>query len=175
MLFLCALGGVLSGLLLGNMKDILGLLPGLIAIIPAIIGMRGNISSSMGARLGSAFHLGLVEENLTSDIVVENLKSSLSLSLYVALLLPIFYSITSLLFSYPLNAKIVLSLFFLSITTGLTSGLVLAILTFSIIALSIRWEVDPDNITGPLLTTVGDLLTLTILFTYALLLGKVIL
>ncbi len=173
-LFLCALGGALTGFILGNMSELLEMLPGLIALIPAVIGMRGNISSSMGSRLGSAFHLGLISDSLTSSLVVENLKSSLSLSLYVSLIIPFFYYISAAFLNNPVSGKVLFSLLLITVATGLTAGLLLSFLTFFIILLSIRWGLDPDNVTGPLLTTIGDLLTLLILSTYAVIIGGVI-
>jgi mgtE-like transporter len=170
-LLLCALGGSLSGYILGHMADIIKIIPGLIALVPAVIGMRGNITSAMGARLGSAVHLGLIEDNIASDIAKENLKSSLFLSLFVSLLLPLFYMITSFVIGFKISIKIVLSLSMISIATGLISGILLSSLAFFIIIMSVRWGIDPDNITGPLLTTLGDVITLTILFSFSILIG----
>ena len=174
-LLLCGLGGGLSGFILGNMTSVLDLIPGLIALIPAIIGMRGNISSAMGSRLGSAVHLGLVEKGISSDIALENLKSSISLSVFVGFLLPIFFWVTTFLFSSSIRLNIILVLMSISLLTGITSGILLSLLAFFIIIISIRYEIDPDNITGPLLTTVGDVTTLIILFSYSYLIGGVFL
>ena len=173
-LLLCALGGSLSGYILGHMADIIDIIPGLIALVPAVIGMRGNISSAMGARLGSAVHLGLIEDNIASDIAVENLKSSIFLSFFVSLLLPIFYFITSFIAGFEISLKIILSLSLISVATGLTSGVILSLIAFFIIILAVRWEIDPDNISGPLLTTLGDVFTLTILFSYSIFIGWLI-
>lgn len=173
-LILCALGGASAGFILGNMSHVLAELPGLIAIVPALIALRGNISSTMGSRLGSAFHLGLIEGDIGSSIVIDNLKSSIVLSLYVSVLLPVFYSLTAFLFGFPLDYGVVSALLLISVSTGLTSGAVLALFTFFIVHLSIRWKIDPDNVTGPILTTFGDVMTLLILFTYAVILGGVL-
>ncbi|MGM0509506.1 MAG: magnesium transporter [Thermoplasmatota archaeon] len=170
-LILCALGGALTGYILGNMTPVLKLLPGLIAFVPAIIGMRGNISSALGSRLGSAVHLGLVEEGFTSDFVLENLKGSLSLNLFVSILLPFFFLLTSLMFGFQLTSSVFFALFSISVLTGLTSGILLSTMAFFIVISAVKFGLDPDNITGPLLTTVGDVLTLIILFTYSSVIG----
>ncbi len=174
-LILCALGGALTGYILGNMTSVLKMLPGLIAFIPAIIGMRGNISSAMGSRLGSAVHLGLVEEGFTSEFVKENVKGSLSLSLFVSLLLPFLFMLTSFLFGFELTITNFLLLFSISVLTGMTSGLFLSTFTFFIVISAVKAGIDPDNITGPLLTTVGDVITLLILFTYSSVIGGIFL
>lgn len=174
-LLLCGLGGALTGYILGNMTPVLRLLPGLIAFVPAIIGMRGNISSTMGSRLGSAVHLGLIEEGFTSEFVKENLKGSLSLSFFVSLLLPVFFLLTSILFSFEVTTTIFLILLSISVSTSITSGLLLSSFTFFIVISAVKAGIDPDNITGPLLTTVGDVLTLLILFSYSSLIGGFVL
>ncbi|MFO7991225.1 MAG: magnesium transporter [Thermoplasmata archaeon] len=170
-LLLGTMGGALAGMILGGMRDVLELLPGLIAIVPAIIGMRGNISASMGNRLGSAYHLGFLDEGITSNIAVQNLKSSTLLSLYVSSILPLFLLITNGLLGFHIDARILLALTLISVMTGLSSGVILSFLAFFIITLSIRYKIDPDNVTGPILSTVGDIFSLLLLFAYASLIG----
>ncbi len=174
-LLLGTIGGALAGVILGGMGHILELLPGLIAIVPAIIGMRGNISASMGNRLGSAYHLGFLEDGITSSIAVQNLKSSVFLSLYVSSILPIFLVITSVFFGFSINMMVLTALVLISVLTGVTSGFILSFLTFFIITMSIRYKIDPDNITGPTLSTIGDVISLVLLFGYASLIGGVVL
>ncbi len=173
-LFLCVLGGALSGFILGGMVNVLQLVPGLIALIPAIIDMRGNISSTMGSRMGSAYHHGLVEEGLTSKVTMENLKSSWVLSLFVGAILPLIFWITSFFFHFNVGLKSVILLTIISALTGITSGFILSLVTYSIVMVAIKFEMDPDNISGPLLTTVGDVLTLSVLFFFAYLIGGVL-
>ena len=60
LLVLCGLGGLVAGSTLGGMIDIFNKIPGLIVVIPAIIAMRGNISTAFGSRIGSAYHLSLI-------------------------------------------------------------------------------------------------------------------
>lgn len=174
-LFLCAIGGALAGFILGGLVDILESIPGLIALIPAIIDMRGNICSTMGSRMGSAYHLGVIEEGLTSCVTMENLKSSWSLSFFVGAILPLLFWLTSLLLPYSIGMTELLALTIISILTGVTSGFILSLGTYFIVMGAIRFKIDPDNITGPLLTTVGDVLTLLILFGFAFMIGGVLL
>ncbi len=174
-LFLCALGGLLTGLILGNMTEMFRLIPGLIALIPAIIDMRGNISSTMGSRMGSAYHLGMVKGGITSKVTMENLKSSWALSFFVGAILPVIFWFTSLFLPFKIGFGTLIILSLISVFTGLTSGILLSFTVYFIVILAIRMEIDPDNISGPILTTMGDVLTLLILFFYAYLIGVVIL
>lgn len=170
-LFLCVLGGSLAGFFLGSMADIFEIIPGLIVIVPAIIDMRGNICSALGSRLGSAMHLGLLDEGLTSDITNENFKGTMSLSVFVSLMIPLFLFLTSMFLPITISPKAIMVIALISITTGVTSAVVLLLVTFGIIWFSIKFNIDPDNISGPVLTTVGDIATLIILFGFAALFG----
>ena len=68
LLIFCGIGGIVAGSTLGVMADILQNIPGLIVVIPAIIALRGNISTAFGSRLGSAYHLGIIDaENKWND------------------------------------------------------------------------------------------------------------
>ncbi len=174
-LFLCALGGLLTGMILGNMVRMFKLIPGLIALIPAIINMRGNISSTMGSRMGSAYHLGMVERGITSKVTMENLKSSWALSFFIGALLPVLFWLTSLFLPFRIETNTLIILSLISISTGFTSGIILSFTAYFTVIMAIRMEMDPDNISGPLLTTMGDVLTLMILFFYAYIIGVVIL
>lgn len=173
-LFLCALGGALSGFILGGMVDVLRMIPGLIALIPALIDMRGNISSTMGSRMGSAYHLGIVEHGLSSKVTMENLKSSWALSLFIGAILPLLFWATSLFLAFNIGMKVLITLTIISILTGISSGFILSLGTYFIVMIAIKLKIDPDNITGPLLTTIGDVLTLLILFFFAYLIGGLI-
>lgn len=174
-LFLAIAGGALAGLVLGGMKTVLQRIPGLIIVVPAIIGIRGNICSSMGSRLGSAYHLGALEDGFSSQLLFENLKGSLSLSIFVSALLPFFVWFTSLFLPFSLGATQFFALILITILTGIVSGFLLSFLVFSIVILSAKFKIDPDNISAPILTTAGDILTLLILFFFGQIIGGIIL
>src|SRR3989344_470218 len=57
-LFISIITAVSAGILLGKYQETLLLLPGLIIMIPPALGMRGNLYTSLGSRLGSALHMG---------------------------------------------------------------------------------------------------------------------
>ena len=62
MLIVCGIGEVYAGMVLCQMRGVLEILPGLIILVPAIIGMKGNIDTTLGSRLGSAIHMGVIGE-----------------------------------------------------------------------------------------------------------------
>src|SRR5689334_11044840 len=81
-------GDLIAGLTLAGLSDQLKLLPGLLVLIPAAIGMRGNIFGALGSRLGTAIHTGTFRISRRRDTVVgQNIWASLALTLSVSLAL----------------------------------------------------------------------------------------
>lgn len=163
LLILCGLGGVVAGSTLGVMTDLLENIPGLIVIIPAIIAMRGNISTTFGSRLGSAYHLGIINsENMWNEELKQNIIGSLVLSFLVSITIGILAYIITIVF-FDINPNPV-KLIFIVLIAGVVSGVILTMLTIVIIYAVFKRGYDPDNITGPALATFGDIITMLSIF-----------
>src|SRR5207248_5144889 len=81
-LLLSSGGDLLAGLTLGSITGTLQDLPGLLVLVPAAIGMRGNVFGALGSRLGTAVHTGTFQLSRRTDTVVgQNLAAALSMSL----------------------------------------------------------------------------------------------
>ena len=158
----CGFGAIIAGSTLGVMTDLLREIPGLIVVIPAIIAMRGNISTAFGSRLGSAYHLGIIDaDNLWNEELKQNILGSLVLSFFVAIIIGVLAYGTSLLLRvYPDPIKLIS----IVILAGIISGLILTMMTIGIIYLVFKRGYDPDNITGPALATFGDIVTMLCIF-----------
>ena len=166
LLIFCGIGAIAAGSILSLMnspvenENLFLKLPGLLIVIPAIIAMRGNISTALGSRLGSAYHLGIIDaDNLFNNELKQNILGSLTLSFIMSFLIGILAYIISFfmgLSSLP-NPIIIISIVVLS---GVLSGLILSFLTVGIIFLVFKRGYDPDNITGPALATFGDIITI---------------
>jgi len=171
LLLLCGMGEIAAGSVLGGMGSLLHSMDGLIVLVPGIIGLRGNISGSLGSRLGSAMHLGLItSENVLNDELHENIRASITLSVLMAGLIAILAYATCRILGLPSLSP--LRLLAIALLTGCASGVLQALVTVGIIALAFRREYDPDNITGPILATVGDVITLLCLAGSAMLVGS---
>ena len=57
-LLLSSGGDLIAGLTLGSITGTLAALPGLLVLVPAAIGMRGDVFGALGSRLGTAVHTG---------------------------------------------------------------------------------------------------------------------
>jgi mgtE-like transporter len=167
LLILCGFGGIITGTTFGVMTGLLQEIPGLIVVIPAIIAIRGNISTALGSRLGSAYHLGVInKDNIWNEELKQNIKGSLILSFIVSLIIGILAYGTSILLNvYPNPWKLIT----IVLIAGIISALILTILTIFIIYLVFKQGYDPDNIAGPALATFGDVVTIFCIFGSAIL------
>lgn len=168
LLLLCGIGGIFAGNTLSLMIGIFERNPGLLVVVPGIIALRGNISTAFGSRLGSAYHLGIInKENMWNDELKQNVLGSIILSVFVSIVTGILAYATTVLFFhiYP-NPVRLISIVLLA---GIISGIILTGLTIIIIYLVFKHGYNPDNITGPALATVGDIITILCIFGSALL------
>jgi mgtE-like transporter len=162
LLIFCGIGGILAGSTLGVMTDLLEQIPGLIVVIPAIIAMRGNISTAFGSRLGSAYHLGVIDaDNMWNEELKQNIIGSLVLSFIISILIGILAYFSSVLLGVTPDILMLITIVLLA---GIVSAIILTIMTIIIIYLVFKRGYDPDNITGPALATFGDIVTMLCIF-----------
>lgn len=172
LLLLCGIGEVFAGSILGGMHNILDENPGFLVLIPAIIALRGNISMALGSRLGSAAHLGLIDlKNFNNEEIKENFKASIFLSFFVSGIAGIFAYLTCLIFNIEASAFFLIGT---AVMAGTIASLFLSIITIVIIVISFKKGYDPDNVTGPSLATVADLITILSLFGSAFVIGGIL-
>src|SRR5919201_552837 len=89
-LLLSSGGDLLAGLTLGAITGTLEPLPGLLVLVPAAIGMRGNIFGGLGSRFSTAIHTGTFRVSRRLDTLVgQNVAASLALSLSISLVLAV--------------------------------------------------------------------------------------
>ena len=158
-LVLGVLAASLGGLFLARAEVKLDELPGLLMLIPGAIALRGNIFGAMGSRLGTAVHTGTFRLNLRRDGVVgQNLLATAILTLFLSVVLAVMGRGAASLFG--ISSTMSLADFIVISTLGgvLASAAVLLI-TLILVAGSVRYKWDLDNVTSPLVTAFGDLVT----------------
>ena len=167
LLILCGIGEIFAGSVFGNIAEFLEYLPGLIVLIPAIMGLKGNIDITLGSRLGSAAHMGVISaNNVWNNETKENVLASLGLGVIMAAIAGALAHLTCLLLGLPSIG--IWKLIGIALISGFLAGTILAFFTLGIIMLAFKRGYDPDNITAPLLATIGDIITLGCIFLSAL-------
>ncbi len=165
-LTLCTLGGVLAGLVLSGLTPDFNKIPGLIILLPAILGNRGNISGALGSRLGSALHLGLINPELRWNSTLRaNVHASLLLNVVMSVVLGVIAYYASILAGlFEPHEISILQLTLISLVAGTLAGVVLTILSVLIALYTYSRGYDPDNVLAPSLSTIGDFITVICLF-----------
>jgi mgtE-like transporter len=125
--------------------------------------MRGNIFGALGSRLGTAMHIGVFEVSIKRGTVLRsNLEASLALTLLMSFFMGVLAKYVTELVGI---ASISLSEFvFISVLGGILAGLVLVAFNVLIAREGYKRDWDVDNITAPLITAAGDIVTLPMLF-----------
>jgi|Deesub1362A_J573_1020465.scaffolds.fasta_scaffold00052_144 mgtE-like transporter len=162
-LFICALADIIAGISLGVIEDYLKILPGLLVLIPGAIAMRGNIYASLGARMGSYLHTGELSPDLRErEIFNQFLLASFTQTLVLSTLLAFIAKGVMILFGMPSIS--LWCLIFISICGGVLAGIFLFVATILISTTSFKKGWDPDNVTTPLITAIGDITTVPSIF-----------
>ncbi|MGQ0823625.1 MAG: magnesium transporter [Actinomycetota bacterium] len=163
-LLISTVTGLVAGLTLGSITGTLEELPGLLVLVPAAIGMRGNVFGALGSRLGTAIHTGAFRFTLRRETIVgQNLAAAFSLSISVALVIAVFAKLASVVFGV-FDTISIGHFVVVSVVGALISSAVLVLITVGVAAMSARYEWDLDNVAAPLVTSAGDVITLPSLF-----------
>src|SRR5436309_7819991 len=89
-------GDLVTGLTLASITHTLELLPGLIVLVPAAIGMRGNVFGALGSRLGTQIHAGTFRLSRRIDTEVgQNMAASMISSISIAAVLAVLAKVMS--------------------------------------------------------------------------------
>jgi len=151
-----AVGGLFAGAVLGGMEAELEQVAGLIVLVPALLATRGNVYGSLGARLGSALHQGLVEPEFTlSD---DRLNRAVAASMANGVLVSAFAATLAFALLVALGRDVagLATLVAIAVLAGLISGVLLATAVISVVFLGYRRGLNPDTLAGPVVTTTGD-------------------
>lgn len=164
-------GDLVAGLTLGAITGTLDRLPGLLVLVPAAIGMRGNIFGALGSRLGTTIHTGqFTTARRPNTVVGQNVLAAVALSLSVSFALAVLAKTVAV--GFGLDATISLVDFVvISVVGGAISSVVVLALTLVVAGLAGRRGWDMDNVAAPLVTAAGDMVTLPSLFVATFLVG----
>ncbi|MEZ5205876.1 MAG: magnesium transporter [Acidimicrobiales bacterium] len=163
-------GDLLAGVTLAGITGRLEELPGLIILIPAAIGMRGNIYGALGSRLGTAIHTGQFSLSRRRETLVgQNIWASGVLTLVIAVAMAFAARAVAGIFG---NDSISVADFVvISVLGGVLSSVIVLGVTLGVATLAVRRSWDMDNVAAPLVTASGDMVTLPSLVLASLLVG----
>lgn len=156
---IAALTSLVAGLVLAGMSDRIDVVEGLFVLIPVSIGMRGNIFGALAARLGTSIHTGLFE-------VSRDREGMLFQNIYAATLLTLGTSVTMGLLARWIAGLLGLEtvsawdFVVVALVGGVLSSTVVLGVTVYLSITSYRRGWDLDSVGAPLITAIGDVVTL---------------
>ena len=169
-LLLMSLMSLVAGMVLGKMTGVLELMPGLILLITPAIGMRGNIFGAMGSRLGTALHTGMFSTSLKPySILSQNIYASMINTILIS------FALGLMAWGFALLLKIesigLVEFVLISMIGGIISSFFVLLITVGVAVTGHKREWDIDNMSAPIITAAGDMVTLPALFLAVILIG----
>jgi mgtE-like transporter len=147
--------GLFAGTILGSetMRNGIESVPGLLLLLPAFLATRGGVYGSLGARISSGLHQGLIEprfelDRRLSNAIIASFINGMTVSVFIAV-------VTFLVLTLGESGSLVQLVGIMLIAGFLSAVLMLSVLV-SVILVGYRRGLDPDNIIGPVVTTLGD-------------------
>ncbi|HWS46056.1 MAG TPA: magnesium transporter [Acidimicrobiia bacterium] len=163
-------GDLVAGVTLGSITGTLAELPGLLVLVPAAIGMRGNVFGALGSRLGTQIHSGTFRLSRRADTLVgQNMAASMLSSISISAALAVLAKVLSEAFLG--TTMSVVDFMVISVVGAVLSSIVVLALTVAVAAFCANRDLDLDNVAAPIVTAAGDMVTLPSLFLATYLVG----
>jgi mgtE-like transporter len=164
-LLFTVLAELFAGSLLLNLDVNFASLIGLFILIPGLMQLRGNISTSLAQRLGSGTHLGTIswKQGLNKPLKA-NIKAAFYLVTIMSVALGVGAWLVSLFFQITApRSGLILQLphfLIIAIGTALLASIFQVTITVTVALLAHARGLDPDNITIPIVAAIGDIITI---------------
>jgi mgtE-like transporter len=163
-------GDLVAGVTLASINHTLLELPALFVLIPAAIGMRGNVFGALGSRLGTLIHTGEFRVSRRLDTPVgQNIAAALVLSLSTSFALAVLAKAVAVAFN--VKSISIIDFMVVAVVGALLSSLVVLAITIGVASQCAKRRWDLDNVAAPIVTAAGDVATLPSLFAATYLLG----
>ncbi len=149
-------GGLIAGVVLGGMRSDLQAVEGLLVVVPALLATRGNVYGSLGARIATALHQGLLEPRVSE--ADERLLRAVAAAIANGLLASVFAAVVATFALVVLGrpGAGLATFAAIAVVAGLLSGVALATTVVLVVFAGYRRGYNPDTLVGPIVTTAGD-------------------
>lgn len=153
------LGSLITGSLWALLSPILAGVAGILALLPVIANMRGNLSGIFSSRLGTGLNLGLIKPKFserTNDLnktIISNIIASIITPIWVSLVIWFLSALTpesATPFGNFLIIALIASIFSFTFSIPIT-----LVVSFNIF----KRGIDPDTLGYPLLSNIADIIT----------------
>ncbi|CRK91288.1 CLUMA_CG004966, isoform A [Clunio marinus] len=165
--FLAGIGTIGAGIILGIVEtwEVFTAIPELFILVPALLGLKGNLDMCLASRLSTQANLGNMESKKELlHMVVGNISLVQVQATVAAFIVSVFSVSVGILttepaFSWDHAFLLTASAMF----TATTSCFVLDFVLVAVIILTTKFNVNPDNMATPLAASIGDVVTIALL------------
>lgn len=148
-------GGLFAGLVLEGLIESVEQFPGLLVMVPVFLATRGNVYGALGGRISSGLHQGVINPAFERNerlinAVTASFINAVGISVVIGI---ISWAVLLLLGSEPAPLYQLVGIMLIS---GVLTSIVLIVGLLALIFAGYRLGYDPDNLVGPIVTTLGD-------------------
>ncbi|KAM7414219.1 hypothetical protein PAMA_019170 [Pampus argenteus] len=163
---LAGMGTVFAGLLLDVVQswDVFQEITEIFILVPAVLGMKGNLEMTLASRLSTAVNAGKMDHVRERWMLI---IGNLALKQLQATVLGLLASLMATLLGWMAEGKMpfnhIVLLCTTSVSTAFVASLLQGIIMVGVIIGSKRMGINPDNVATPIAASFGDLITLALL------------
>ncbi|XP_067356789.1 solute carrier family 41 member 2 isoform X2 [Channa argus] len=168
--FLAGLGTVSAGILLDVVQiwDVFQEITELLILVPAVLGMKGNLEMTLASRLSTAVNAGKMEPPREKWMLI---VGNLAIKQLQATVLGLLASLMATVLGWMVEGKMlfnhVVLLCSASVSTAFVASLLQGIIMVGVILGSKWMRINPDNVATPMAASFGDLITLALLASFS--------
>lgn len=158
-------GGIFAGSVLGSEGMTSGFerFPGMLLLLPAFLATRGNVYGALGARISSGLHQGMIDPTFSRDrrlvnAIAASYINGISVSVLIAVLS------WGILQALGRESARLVELVSIMLFSGVLTSTTLIFGMLTLVFASYEYGLDPDNLIGPIVTTLGDFFGVFFLF-----------
>ncbi|MDQ2052374.1 magnesium transporter [Natronolimnohabitans sp. A-GB9] len=149
-------GGLFAGLVLESIIESVERFPGLLVMVPVFLATRGNVYGALGGRISSGLHQGLIEPRFEWDErLVNAVLASFINGIGISIAIGVITWVALLLIGWEVAA--LYELVAIMLVAGALTSVVMIAGLLGLIFLGYKHGYDPDNLVGPIVTTLGDI------------------
>lgn len=164
--FIAGMGMVLAGIYLDIVQTwkVFKEVPEIIVLVPALLGLKGNLEMTLASRLSTEANLGNMDDGKEQwSMIVGNLTLVQCQAIVVGLLSSVMAVVMVAGMRQEFDIDHTLFLCACSILTASVASFVLGLITAAVIVVSRRYKINPDNVATPIAGSLGDITSLILL------------